>query len=568
MNRVASFKESGVSIYKIFKKHTAGQRNRIILALSLALINQLMSLSVPLTSKFIIDVIIVKGYINYIAYAISLGIFLLLIMLFSLLGSNYLMFKISGVSGIRLKMDFFKTLQFAEIDFLKRIDKGSISHRTLSDTEQITSFWMQTLTSIPSIVFLICSFSLMIYYHAYLAFLIIGLLLLDSLIVVGFYKKIFTFSFILKEKAQDITQFIVKHFSKIVLIRTFSAEKKEQIVFLKRLKEKYKANLNLFMINKSSVALESFISNLWVFFVLWYGSWLIAEKQLTVGGLVAFLLMAGVLTPHVKVLMKLILTYQDVRTSLHRVLEFQAVKPYLTKEVDMKPCLVETGKIEFVNVAFAYSENQILMQPSSFAISPYKITAITGASGSGKSTLAKLMIRLLSPKEGAILIDGRNIKTMTLKSLRENIHLTQQNNYIFDGTILENLTYRVKNKNKKEVLKAIKRSGIDFINELPNGLNTVVGENSLNISGGEAQKITFARALLKKPKVYIFDEITSSLDVESEGIILKTISQLKQEATVIMICHKSSTLEIADEIISLEDGILKHDVMGKKVMVS
>jgi ATP-binding cassette subfamily B protein len=278
--------------------------------------------------------------------------------------------------------------------------------------------------------------------------------------------------------------------------------------------------------------------------------------------------MAGVLTPHVKVLMKLVLTYQDVRPSLHRVLEFQAVKSYLIKEVDVKPYPVETGKIEFEKVAFAYSENKILMLPLSFVISPNKITAITGVSGSGKSTLAKLMIRLLSPKEGAILIDGQNIKTMTLKSLRENIHLTLQNNYIFDGTILENLTYRVKNKDKKEVLKAIKRSGIDFINELPNGLNTVVGENGLNISGGEAQKISFARALLKKPKVYIFDEITSSLDAESESIILKTISQLKQEATVIMICHKSSTLEIADEIISIEDGLLKHVVMEKEVMVN
>ncbi len=154
------------------------------------------------------------------------------------------------------------------------------------------------------------------------------------------------------------------------------------------------------------------------------------------------------------------------------------------------------------------------------------------------------------------MLNNKDIKDLDIKFLRENILLSLQSNHVFNGTIWENLTYGIKSIEEKEVLKAIKRAGMDFFYKLPAGFNTVIGENGLNISGGEAQKIAIARAFIRKPKVFIFDETTAYLDTESENIIKNELLQLKKSCTIIIVAHKPSILTIADEILTIENGAL------------
>jgi len=233
---------------------------------------------------------------------------------------------------------------------------------------------------------------------------------------------------------------------------------------------------------------------------------------------------------------------------------------------DAKVLKVKTGKVELRNVSFQYEKLKII-QDLNFTIEPGKMVALVGHSGAGKSTLASLLSRFYDVTGGAILIDGQDIREVTLKSLRENIGLVMQDNSMFNQTIYDNIAYAKPGATKSEVIRAAKLANIhDFIVSQPKGYQTMVGERGLKLSGGQKQRVAIARVILKNPPILILDEATSALDSASEKVVQEALEEVMKHRTSIVIAHRLSTVRKADKIVVLDKGKLKQQGSHAQLM--
>ena len=230
-------------------------------------------------------------------------------------------------------------------------------------------------------------------------------------------------------------------------------------------------------------------------------------------------------------------------------------KTEITDNIDAKDLIISNASVEFKNVSFHYDEKRKIIKDISFKIYPNQTVAIVGPTGAGKSTISKIFFRFYDPASGSILIDNQDIRKVTQKSLRKQIAVVPQDTVLFNETLFYNISYGNPNSSKEEIIQVTKMAKLhDFIENLPDGYNTIVGERGLKLSGGEKQRVAIARALLKKPKIFFFDEATSSLDTKTEKEIQNNLEHLSKNITTIIIAHRLSTVKNADNIIVLDNG--------------
>ena len=230
-------------------------------------------------------------------------------------------------------------------------------------------------------------------------------------------------------------------------------------------------------------------------------------------------------------------------------------KTEITDNIDAKDLIISNASVEFKNVSFHYDEKRKIIKDISFKIYPNQTVAIVGPTGAGKSTISKIFFRFYDPTSGTILIDNQDIRKVTQKSLRKQIAVVPQDTVLFNETLFYNISYGNPNSSKEEIIQVTKMAKLhDFIENLPDGYNTIVGERGLKLSGGEKQRVAIARALLKKPKIFFFDEATSSLDTKTEKEIQNNLEHLSKNITTIIIAHRLSTVKNADNIIVLDNG--------------
>jgi ATP-binding cassette subfamily B protein len=250
--------------------------------------------------------------------------------------------------------------------------------------------------------------------------------------------------------------------------------------------------------------------------------------------------------------------YREIKgsmASIEKMFELLAVKPKVTDVENATELVLSKGRISFNDVSFHYAKERSILKDISFTIEPGQKVAVVGASGAGKSTLVKLLFRFYDPSTGSISIDGQDIHNVSQLSLRKAIGIVPQDTVLFNDSIFENVRYGRPEASDAEVREAIKMAYLEnFINELPQGAETIVGERGLKLSGGEKQRVAIARAILKRPPIMVFDEATSSLDSRSEQSILAAIREIATDHTSLVIAHRLSTIVDADKIVVLDHG--------------
>ena len=292
-----------------------------------------------------------------------------------------------------------------------------------------------------------------------------------------------------------------------------------------------------------------------------YGGYLIARGLMVPADLAMYALYIGIFISPIQILVELIETMQKGLSGFRRFLDVIETEPEIKDAPDAKELTNVHGRVCYEDVSFHYSDDDTsVLSHVSFEIPAGKSIALVGPSGSGKTTICSLLPRFYDVTGGKITIDGQDVRTLTLKSLRNQIGMVQQDVYLFCGTIKENIAYGKPGASMDEIIEAAKRANIhDFIQELPDGYDTYVGERGTRLSGGQKQRISIARVFLKNPPILILDEATSALDNESERWIQQSLEELSKDRTTITIAHRLSTIRNADEIIVItEDGIAER----------
>ena len=363
-------------------------------------------------------------------------------------------------------------------------------------------------------------------------------------------------------QSAGIVNIIKETFNNIKIVKIFTSEKNENLKFEKKNNEYFKLLFNHAKLNGLLSPINETIGLFIGVLLIWFGGLnVLVEKTMNSEDFIKFILLLFAMMQPIRKLAAVNVHLQTGIASAERVFNlFDAKEKIIEKENPIKIQNFKTS-IEFQNVNFKFSntENEVLKNINT-TINKGQTVAIVGKSGAGKTTFSDLIPRFYDPTNGQILIDNQNINQYRLKNLRKLIGIVTQNIALFNDTIENNIKYGNKKATNEEVLNAVKSANIsDLINNLPNGLNTIIGENGIRLSGGEKQRLSIARALIKNPEILILDEATASLDSESEKNVHKAIDNIIENRTVIIIAHRLSTILNADKIIVIEKGEITEE---------
>lgn len=374
-----------------------------------------------------------------------------------------------------------------------------------------------------------------------------------------FGKKLKSSGMLIQTRLADITSLLQETIAAVRIVKSFAREEYEN----ERFKVQNKLNFQAMMKNVRLMSLLTptveFLAALAVTAIVWFGGYEVINGELTAGGLVAFLTYAVNLANPVKRISRVYGNLQRAMAAVDRVFQVLDLDEVLIDEPKAGKMPKIKGKVEIKDVSFAYEKGKNAISHLSLTVNPGEMVAFVGPSGAGKSTIANLIPRFYDVDKGQILIDGIDIKSVQMKSLREQIGIVPQETLLFSTTVRENIRYGRLTATDKEVEKAAKMANAsEFIERLPKGYDTKIGERGLSLSGGQRQRIAIARAILKNPLILILDEATSALDTESERVVQQALDKLMVGRTSFVIAHRLSTIFKADMIFVIDKGEIKE----------
>ena len=352
----------------------------------------------------------------------------------------------------------------------------------------------------------------------------------------------------------NVTTVLEQTFSGMKVIKAFGAEDRERSKFVAENRGYYNFLRKVFKYDAASSPLIEIVSSLGIAMVLWYGLSRVMAGTMTQGELFAVIAAILLMYTPAKRLVRINNAIQQAIGAAERVFEVLEQKPEVVDAPGAVPLPPVRGEVVFDRVTFAYDDQPIL-KDFSLRVAPGEIIALVGPSGAGKTTVAGLLTRFYDPQQGSISIDGRNIRAVTLESLKNNIALVDQESFLFNDTVANNIRYGRPEANDAELEAAIRQAyADDFVRHLPQGAQTRIGDRGLRLSGGQRQRLCIARAMLRKAPILILDEATSALDTESEAMVQKALGNLMRDRTTFVIAHRLSTIMHADRIVVIEQG--------------
>jgi subfamily B ATP-binding cassette protein MsbA len=486
---------------------------------------------------------------------------------------NFLSLYFMKTLGLKVVRDIrdklYRNLVYQSVDFLSKAKTGDLTSRISNDIEKIrfavsenlAVYIRETLTLIGLIIFVFAR-------DFKMALISMTILPVASIPLVYFARRVKKRGTQSQETIGELSNFLSETVAGNKIVKAYNMEEYEIGKFKKMNDTHYRINSRIAMIYSLSAPIMQLIGGVVAFAVFSVGTHRIASGDMNPGQFTAFFLSILMMYTPIKKLSQAHNDYMQGQAGFQRVMQvIETVNPI--KNLPGAGTLKQVqGEVEFKDICFSYNREQEVIKNISFTAQPGKMIALVGASGSGKSTLMNLLLRFYEAQSGEIKIDGQNIMSVTLKSLRDSISLVTQDVFIFNDTIENNITYGSKDFTAQDVEQAAQVARCaDFIEKLPHSYQTLTGERGAFLSTGQRQRISIARAVLKKPAILIFDEATSSLDSESEKLIQEAMVDVMKGRTTFVIAHRLSTIIEADQILVIENGEIKEKGSHKELLV-
>ena len=542
---------------RLYQEYTKKYLSKIFLALLFSLVLAGSTSSIA----YLLDPAIEKIFINK-DRSLILIIPIFIVIAFaakgiSLYAAKVIMISISEEIRKALQMDMMKSLIKADTDFIEKRHTGKIIGNLLNDVNYMTGLVSVAILNIfKDSLSLIGLMSVMFYQNWKLSIVAIIMIPLASFFARLLGNRITKVTSQAMERAGEVFTYLIEIFKNHKLIKIFQKETFETSRADKALEGHKDRQKKLNEIYARSSPIMEVLTGFMIAILIYYSGNLIIKDEIGINNFFSFLAAMMLAYQPVRSLATLNITINQGLASAKRILPIIDLKEKIFEDKKLDSINLKDGRIEFSNISFNYGEEtKVVLKNINLNISGGKMTSLVGLSGAGKSTILNLIPRFYDPTGGDIKIDNQSIYTKKLSSLRKNISLVSQETTLFDDTVLNNIKYANLDATDEEVNEAAKLSySLEFIDTLPKKMNTLIGENGVRLSGGEKQRISIARAILKKSKIILLDEATSSLDAETEKKIQDAISFLTKDRTTLVIAHRLSTILNSDKIYVIDSG--------------
>ncbi len=531
---------------------------RLSVALLALVVSAALSLVFPGVISTVVDSVLVNGDVNLLTQITVILLLVFLVRSVSSFLENYNLNYIGERIVVDIRRQLYSHLQSLSLGFFAQRRVGELVSRLSNDvtimrsvlTSNVSTLLQQTLIMIGAIgIMLVLNWRLTLFI----------LMLTPVVVLMGA-----AFGIILRRTSTQIqdelaaaTTVVDEVLQNIREVKSFVRESYEVERYNGAIDRAFQAALKLLRVRSFFGPLVGFLAFGGLSLILWFGGLEVLDGRLTGGELIAFLIYGLSVAGSFASLVNLYTSFQEALGATKRVFQLLDTAPDVEDKPNAQVLKQADGRISFTDVNFSYEERQEVLHDINFEIAPGEIIALVGPSGAGKSTIFNLIPRFYDVTGGAVRIDDLDVREVTQASLREQIGVVPQETLLFGGTIRENIRYgRLEATEDELIAAATAANAHEFITELPDGYETIVGERGIRLSGGQRQRVAIARAILKNPRILLLDEATSSLDNESEYLVQEALGRLMQNRTTVIIAHRLSTIKVANRIAVLDKGHL------------
>jgi ABC-type multidrug transport system fused ATPase/permease subunit len=530
----------------------------LLLAFLCIIIGTVFSIIVPRMLGNGIDTVIDMGQRSAIIIAAVVIVVASALRGFAGYGQRYFAEVVAQKVSYNIRNALYARLQRLSYSFHDKNQTGQLMSRATVDVEVTRMFFAMGLLGMAQVVFMTIGVAYMLLTMNWK----LGLMTLAFVVPVAWLAA--TFGGRIRPiwlKIQAMMGFmgntLEESLSGITVVKAFSHQEEESRKFAVQAQSLYDDSMEAARLMSINMPTMVLLVSLPTVLILWYGGHQVMAGSMTVGEVTQFILLVGLLMMPIRRLGMMVNLFSRTASAGQRILEILDTE----SDVKEKPNAIKLGKVKgrvtFENVSFSYNNLGAALKNVSFEVQPGQLVALLGRSGSGKSTIANLLGRFYDVTGGRILVDGTDIRDVTLSSLRKNVVTAQQDVFLFSATIRENIAYGVKDASMDKIIEVSKAAYLhDFINSLPEGYNSWVGERGDTLSGGEKQRLSIARTLLVNPSILILDDSTASVDAQTEKLIRQALDRLIQGRTTFIITHRVPIIQNADLILVLQDGEL------------
>jgi ABC-type multidrug transport system fused ATPase/permease subunit len=534
----------------------AARRWRLALGMFLMLINRASGLVLPATSKYLIDDVIGQGRVELLkplAFAAGLATLVQAITSFSLS-------QVLGVAAQRAITDMRRRVEAhvarLPVRYFDSAQSGTLVSRVMNDAEGIRNLVGNGLVELAgSLVTAIAALAYLFYLNWWLTLVTLVVLLAFG---AAMWYAFRTIRPVFRERGKiyaEITGRLTETIGGIRIVKTYTAEKREELVFTTGVHRLFRNIAKTITFISGITAFGTVVIGAIGVTMIIVGGQAILDGRMTIGDFITYILFTGLMAAPVMQIASIGTQITEAFAGLDRIHELMEMKTEDDEDLAKAPLGPVDGEVAFEDVNFEYNPGVLVLRNVSFRAPAGTTTALVGSSGSGKSTLISLVMAFNRPLSGRILVDGRDLATVRLRDYRSQLGVVLQDNFLFDGTIADNIRYSRMDATMEEIQTVSRIAHADeFIEGFEKKYETIVGERGVKLSGGQRQRVAIARAILADPRILVLDEATSSLDSESEALIQDGLRSLRHGRTTFVIAHRLSTIRSADQILVLEGG--------------